>query len=100
MPGFSVLHHLPEFAQIHVHRVHDAIQPSHPPSVASTWYPPAGGGGTSQALFVWGFSIFFNFYFALRAKLLQLCLTLCDPIHSSLLGSSVHGIPQDRDIGV
>ena len=47
-----------------------------------------------------GFSIFFNFYFALRAKLLQLCLTLCDPIHSSLLGSSVHGIPQDRDIGV
>ena len=25
-PGFPVLHHLPEFAQIHVHRVHDAIQ--------------------------------------------------------------------------
>ena len=30
MPGFPVLHHLPEFAQIHVHRVSDAIQPSHP----------------------------------------------------------------------
>ena len=30
MPGFSVLHHLPEFAQIHVHWVGDAIQTSHP----------------------------------------------------------------------
>ena len=30
MPGFSVLHHLPEFAQTHVHWVSDAIQPSHP----------------------------------------------------------------------
>ena len=30
MPGFSVLHCLPEFAQIHVLWVSDAIQPSHP----------------------------------------------------------------------
>ena len=30
MPGFPVLHHLPEHAQTHVHRVSDAIQPSHP----------------------------------------------------------------------
>ena len=29
MPGFSVLHHLLELAQTHVHRL-DAIQPSHP----------------------------------------------------------------------
>ena len=29
-PGFPVLHHLPEFAQIHVHWVGDAIQTSHP----------------------------------------------------------------------
>ena len=28
MPGFSVFHYLPEFAQIHVHWVSDAIQPS------------------------------------------------------------------------
>ena len=28
--GFPVLHHLPESAQIHVHWVSDAIQPSHP----------------------------------------------------------------------
>ena len=29
MPGFPVLHQLPELAQIHVHWVSDAIQPSH-----------------------------------------------------------------------
>ena len=30
MPGFPILHHLLELAQIHVHWVGDAIQPSHP----------------------------------------------------------------------
>ena len=30
MPGFSVYHQLPESTQTHVHRVGDAIQPSHP----------------------------------------------------------------------
>ena len=29
-PGLPVLHQLPELAQTHVHRVSDAIQPSHP----------------------------------------------------------------------
>ena len=29
-PGFPVLHHLLELAQIHVHRVSDSIQLSHP----------------------------------------------------------------------
>ena len=29
-PGFPVHHQLPELAQIHVYRVSDAIQPSHP----------------------------------------------------------------------
>ena len=29
-PGFPVHHQLPELAQTHVHRVGDAIQPSHP----------------------------------------------------------------------
>src|SRR5574337_769599 len=29
MPGFPVHHQLPEFTQTHVHRVGDAIQPSH-----------------------------------------------------------------------
>ena len=30
MPGLPVRHQLPELAQTHVHRVGDAIQPSHP----------------------------------------------------------------------
>ena len=30
VPGFTILHYLPEFAQTHVHWVGDAIQPSHP----------------------------------------------------------------------
>ena len=30
MPGLPVYHQLPEFTQTHVHRVGDAIQPSHP----------------------------------------------------------------------
>ena len=30
MPGPPVHHQLPEFTQTHVHRVNDAIQPSHP----------------------------------------------------------------------
>ena len=34
-PGFSVLHHLPEFAQTHVCRVNDGVQPSRPLSSPS-----------------------------------------------------------------
>ena len=30
MPGLPVHHHLPEFTQTHIHRVSDAMQPSHP----------------------------------------------------------------------
>ena len=30
IPGFPVLHYLPEFDQVHVHWVSDSIQPSHP----------------------------------------------------------------------
>ena len=37
-PGLPVHHQLPEFTQTHVHRVCDAIQPSHPLSSPS---PPA-----------------------------------------------------------
>ena len=37
MPGLPVLYHLPEFAQIHIHAVGDAIQPSDP--LLST-FPP------------------------------------------------------------
>ena len=37
-PGLPVHHQLPEFTQTHIHRVCDAIQPSHP---LSSPFPPA-----------------------------------------------------------
>ena len=39
MPGFPVHHPFPELAQTHVHRVGDAIQPSHP--LLSLLLPPS-----------------------------------------------------------
>ena len=50
MPGFPVHHQLPEFTQTHVHRVSDAIQPSHPLSSPS---PPAPDPSQHQSLFYW-----------------------------------------------
>ena len=47
-PGFFVLHHLPEFAQTHVHWVGDAIQSSHPLSFPS---PPDINRSQHQGLF-------------------------------------------------
>ena len=50
MPGLPVHHHLPEFTQTHVHRVSDAIQPSHPRSPPS---PPAPNPSQHQSLSQW-----------------------------------------------
>ena len=50
-PAFPVLHHLPELAQTHVHRVGDAIQPSHP--LSSPYPPPAFNLSQHQGLFQW-----------------------------------------------
>ena len=69
MPGFHVHHQLPEIVQTQVHRVSDAIQPSHPLSSPS---PPAFSLSQHQGLFqwvssshqvakVWSFSFSFSF---------------------------------------
>ena len=50
VPGFPVLHCLPESAQTHVHWVGNAIQWSHPLSPAS---PPALSLSQLQGLFQW-----------------------------------------------
>ena len=47
-PGFPVHPQLPELTQTHVHRVSDAIQPSHPLSSPS---PPAFNLSQHQGLF-------------------------------------------------
>ena len=49
-PGLPVHHQLLEFTQTHVHRVSDAIQPSHPLSSPS---PPAPNPSQHQTLFQW-----------------------------------------------
>ena len=63
MPGFPVYHQLLEFAQTHVHRVSDAIQPSHPlsrPSLPSI-FPSIGVFSNGSAFHIrgpkcWSFS--------------------------------------------
>ena len=49
-PGLPVHHQLPESTQTHVHRVDDAIQPSHPLSSLS---PPDFNLSQHQGLFEW-----------------------------------------------
>ena len=53
--GFPVLHHLPELAQIHVHQVGDAIQPSH---LLSSPSPPALNLCQHQGLSQWVSSLY------------------------------------------
>ena len=50
-PGLPTHHQLPEFTQTHVHRVSDAIQPSHPlssPSLLPSIFPRSGSFQMSQ----------------------------------------------------
>ena len=54
MPGIPVHHQLPEFDQTHVHRVSDAIQPSHPlssPSPPGLQSFPASGSFPKRQFF-------------------------------------------------
>ena len=71
-PGLRVHHQLLELASTHVHRVSDAIQPSHPLSAPS--FPVS----------------------AYEREVAQSCQTLCDPVDCSPPSSSVHGILQAR----
>ena len=52
-PGLPIHHHLPEFTQIHVYRVSDAIQPSHP---LLSLFLPALNPSQPQSLFQWVFT--------------------------------------------
>ena len=49
-PGLPIHHQLPEFTQTHIHRVSDAIQPSHP---LSSPFSPAPNPSQHQGLFQW-----------------------------------------------
>ena len=54
-PGLPVHHQLPEFNQTHVHRVSDAIQPSHPLSSPS---PPAPNPSQHQSTKLYHYKVF------------------------------------------
>ena len=55
-PGLPVHHQLPEFTQTHVHRVGEAIQPSHPHPAFSSCpqFLPASESSPMSQLFAWG----------------------------------------------
>ena len=63
-PGFPVHHQLPELTQAHVHRIGDAIEPSHPLVPFSSHlqsFPASGSFPVSQVLHIrwpkyWSFS--------------------------------------------
>ena len=79
-PGFPVLHHLLELVQIHVHRVSDAIQPSHPLLPPS---PPSLNLSQHQGLSQWvGCS-------NQVAKVLELQLQSCQWMCYAVLSHSV-----------
>ena len=102
-PGLPVHHQLPEFTQIHVHWVGDAIQPSRP---LSSPFPPALNPSQHQSfpmsqLFAWGgqstgvsalaplvFSKALTVY--QFSSVTQLCPTLCDPMDCRMPGLPVH----------
>ena len=44
--------------------------------------------------------IYVYIYMKVKVLVTQLCLTLCNPMDCRLPGSSVHGIPQARILGV
>ena len=107
-PGLPFHHQLPEFTQTHVHRVSDAIQPSHPLLSAS---PPASNPSQHQSLFQWvnsshevEFQLQHHSFqrtlilYAATAKSLQSCPTLCDPIDGSPSGFPVPRILQARTL--
>ena len=50
MPGFPVLHQLPDLTQTHAHRVSDAIQLSHPLSSPSPTFTLSLHEGLFQGL--------------------------------------------------
>ena len=71
-PGLPVHHQLPEFTETHVHRVSDAIQPSHPLS------------STSITSHIQNWVLF----------LLWLCLFILSEVSSPLISSSILGTYQ------
>ena len=117
MPGFSVRHYLPQFAQTHVHWVSGTIQPSHsrsPPSAALSLYqhqdlfnelalcirwpkfwsssfnisPSNEYSGLISFWIAW-FDLLVLQRYLCCCSVAQLCPTLCDSMDCNMLGFPV-----------
>ena len=96
MPGLPVHHQLPEFTETHVHRVSDAIQPSHPLSSPS---PHASNPSQHHSLLIED-TVFVLMVSKLNlhpitssvqfSSVAQSCPTLHDPMNRSTPGFPVH----------
>ena len=90
-PGFSVFCCLPEFAHVHVHRVGEAIYPSHPLPPPS---PVAFSLSQHQGIFQW-VGIVIQYFYTLHYKMIT--TMSCYPIllqkematHSSILAWTI-----------
>ena len=103
-PGLPVRHQLLEFTQTHVHRVSDAIQPSHPlhlilchPLLLLPPVPPSIWVFSSESFLRMRWPKYW-YATAAAAKSLQSCPTCCNPIDGSPPGSPVPGILQARTL--
>ena len=94
-PGLPVHHQLPEFTQTHVHRIGDAIQPSHPLSpllLLPSIFPNISIFFNESALCI-KWPKYWSFSFSISqsvSSVAQSCPTLCDPINCSKAGLPVH----------
>ena len=94
-PGFPVHHQLSELAQTHVHRVGDAIQPSHPLPSPS---PPAFNLSQHQSFFPASVSVTviskFRMCLLSRFSCVQLFVTLCMVAGRAPLSMGCHALLQ------
>ena len=65
MPGFPVHHQLPELTQIHVHRVGDAIQPSHLLSSLSAFNLPSNRVISNESVLCIRWPMYWSFSFSI-----------------------------------
>ena len=88
-PGLPVHHHLPEFTQTHIHRVGDAIQPSHP---LSSPFPSAPNPSQHQSLLQWvshGMLLYFLRSLSSYTNFWDLSLAMNNSMQLPALGSHI-----------
>ena len=102
-PGFPVLHYLLELAHTYVHRVDNAIQPSHslssPSPLALNFSQHQslfqGAGASRQVVKVLELQLQHQFFQWIYCSVAQSCPTLCDPMDCSTPGFPViHYLPE------